>query len=116
MLWRLNFLVVLLCMAMGNTYILYYICPLHTFYFFVVYAIMSPARCARVRVGDSQLTSFYRSYLFLSSWQHWLATSSGGFRGTVASPPLVSFFGREAPPGSRVRGGGRRGSRVGALR
>lgn len=46
MLWRLNFLVVLLCMAMGNTYILYYICPLHTFYFFVVYAIMSPARCA----------------------------------------------------------------------
>ncbi len=44
MLWRLNFLVVLLCMAMGNTYILYYICPLHTFYFFVVYAIMSPAR------------------------------------------------------------------------
>lgn len=44
MLWRLNFLVILLCMAMGNTYILYYICPLHTFYFFVVYAIMSPAR------------------------------------------------------------------------
>eukprot|EP00903_Cladosiphon_okamuranus_P018236 g16775.t1 len=46
MLWRLNFLVILLCMAMGNTYILYYICPLHTFYFFVVYAIMSPARSA----------------------------------------------------------------------
>ncbi|CAN0352598.1 unnamed protein product [Ectocarpus fasciculatus] len=46
MLWRLNFLVILLCMAMGNTYILYYICPLHTFYFFVVYAIMSPAKSA----------------------------------------------------------------------
>lgn len=44
MLWRLNFLVILLCMAMGNHYILYYICPLHTFYFFVVYAIMSPAK------------------------------------------------------------------------
>ncbi|CAN0500819.1 unnamed protein product, partial [Laminaria digitata] len=46
MLWRLNFLVILLCMAMGNHYILYYICPLHTFYFFVVYAIMSPAKSA----------------------------------------------------------------------
>ncbi|CAN0282309.1 unnamed protein product, partial [Discosporangium mesarthrocarpum] len=40
MLWRLNFLVLLLCMAMGNHYILYYICPLHTFYFLVVYAVM----------------------------------------------------------------------------
>ncbi|CAN0169434.1 unnamed protein product [Ascophyllum nodosum] len=41
MLWRLNFLVTLLCMAMDNHYILYYICPLHTFYFLVVYAIMA---------------------------------------------------------------------------
>ncbi|KAG5180755.1 10 TM acyl transferase domain found in Cas1p-domain-containing protein [Tribonema minus] len=40
MLWRLNFLVTLLCLALGNTYILYYICPLHTFYFLVVYAVM----------------------------------------------------------------------------
>jgi N-acetylneuraminate 9-O-acetyltransferase len=40
MLWRLNFLVLLLCMLLGNTYILYYICPLHTFYFLVVYATM----------------------------------------------------------------------------
>ena len=40
MLWRLNFLVFLLCLSQGNTYILYYICPLHTFYFLVVYSIM----------------------------------------------------------------------------
>lgn len=40
MLWRLNFLVTLLCMSQANTYILYYICPLHTFYFFLVYATM----------------------------------------------------------------------------
>lgn len=33
-------------MAMGNHYILYYICPLHTFYFFVVYAIMRPVTWA----------------------------------------------------------------------
>ena len=30
MLWRLNFLVAMLCLVMGNTYILYYICLLHT--------------------------------------------------------------------------------------
>jgi N-acetylneuraminate 9-O-acetyltransferase len=40
MLWRLNFLVLLLCASQGNTYILYYICPLHTFYFLLVYCIM----------------------------------------------------------------------------
>lgn len=40
MLWRLNFLVFFLCMTLGNNYILYYICPLHTFYFFLVFATM----------------------------------------------------------------------------
>jgi hypothetical protein len=40
MLWRLNFLVLMLCMTLNNTYILYYICPLHTFYFLFVYAAM----------------------------------------------------------------------------
>ena len=40
MLWRLNFSVLLLMWAHGNTYILYYICPLHTFYFLMVYVTM----------------------------------------------------------------------------
>ena len=40
MLWRLNFLVAFLCLGMGNTYVLYYICPLHTFFFGVVYCSM----------------------------------------------------------------------------
>ena len=40
MLWRLNFLVAMLCLVMGNTYILYYICPLHTFFFGLVYFTM----------------------------------------------------------------------------
>jgi hypothetical protein len=40
MLWRLNFLVVFLCMTQGTTYILYYICLLHTYYFLMVYATM----------------------------------------------------------------------------
>jgi hypothetical protein len=40
MLWRLNFLVLFLCLTQGTTYILYYICLLHTYYFFMVYIIM----------------------------------------------------------------------------
>ena len=40
MLWRLNFLVIFLCLTQGTTYILYYICPLHTYFFFMVYVAM----------------------------------------------------------------------------
>jgi len=40
MMWRLNFTVLFLCLTMNNMYILYYICPLHTFYFLIVYATM----------------------------------------------------------------------------
>ena len=36
MIWRLNFLVLFLCMTMNNHYILYYIVPLHAFYFLTV--------------------------------------------------------------------------------
>jgi hypothetical protein len=40
MLWRLNFLVLFLCLTQGTTYILYYICLLHTYYFLMVYVTM----------------------------------------------------------------------------
>ncbi|KAL7554372.1 hypothetical protein ACHAWF_017824 [Thalassiosira exigua] len=40
MLWRLNFLVFFLCLTHGNPYLLYYICPLHTYFFAMVYAVM----------------------------------------------------------------------------
>jgi len=40
MLWRLNFLVIFLCLTQGTTYILYYICLLHTYFFLMVYVIM----------------------------------------------------------------------------
>jgi hypothetical protein len=40
MLWRLNFLVLFLCLTHGNRYILYYICPLHTYYFLMVLVVM----------------------------------------------------------------------------
>mmetsp|Transcript_16399 Transcript_16399/g.24577 ORF Transcript_16399/g.24577 Transcript_16399/m.24577 type:complete len:982 (-) Transcript_16399:121-3066(-) len=44
MLWRLNFLVLFLCLSQGTTYILYYICPLHTYFFLMVYCTMSIGR------------------------------------------------------------------------
>jgi len=40
MLFRLNFFVILLCFAMNKEYVLYYICPMHTFWFLVVYLCM----------------------------------------------------------------------------
>lgn len=40
MMWRLNFAVLFLMWTHGNTYILYYICPMHTFYFLMVYVTM----------------------------------------------------------------------------
>ena len=38
--WRLNFLVLFTCLTHGNPYILYYICPLHTYYFAVAYLVL----------------------------------------------------------------------------
>lgn len=40
MMWRLNFSVLFLCLLMNNMYMLYYICPLHTFYFLFTFATM----------------------------------------------------------------------------
>lgn len=58
MLWRLNFLVVFLCLSQGTTYILYYICLLHTYFFLMVYVLMRISKHAnytkwgiRVKLG-----------------------------------------------------------------
>ena len=44
MIFRLNFLVIFLSLSQGTTYILYYICPLHTYFFLVVYFTMRTSR------------------------------------------------------------------------
>jgi hypothetical protein len=41
MLFRLNFLVVLICATLDNQYMLYYICAMHTYWFLTVYATMA---------------------------------------------------------------------------
>eukprot|EP01063_Lacrimia_lanifica_P009157 TRINITY_DN16191_c0_g1_i2.p1 TRINITY_DN16191_c0_g1~~TRINITY_DN16191_c0_g1_i2.p1 ORF type:complete len:550 (+),score=178.20 TRINITY_DN16191_c0_g1_i2:61-1710(+) len=40
MMWRLNFLVFFVCVVMGNDYMLYYICPMHTLWTIVVYLVL----------------------------------------------------------------------------
>ena len=59
MIWRLNFLVFWLCLMFGNTFILYYINPLHTFYFLTTFFVM--------RIGYSYNTDKWkiRSKLFI---------------------------------------------------
>jgi hypothetical protein len=37
MMWRLNFFVFFVCLAMRNDYVLYYICPMHTLFTLAVY-------------------------------------------------------------------------------
>ena len=44
MLFRINFTVIFLCLMLGNRWILYNICPLHSYFFLLVYATMSLQR------------------------------------------------------------------------
>ncbi|KAF8072744.1 RWA3 [Scenedesmus sp. PABB004] len=43
MMWRLNFLVLFCCAVLGNSYMLYYICPMHTIFTVFVYAALGIA-------------------------------------------------------------------------
>ena len=40
MMWRLNFFVFFVCLAMRNDYVLYYICPMHTLFTWAVYFVL----------------------------------------------------------------------------
>ena len=41
MMWRLNFLVAVTCIVLENSYMLYYICPMHTIFTVFVYACLA---------------------------------------------------------------------------
>lgn len=43
MMWRLNFLVLFCCIVLQNSYMLYYICPMHTIFTVFVYASLGIA-------------------------------------------------------------------------
>ncbi|KAF9620929.1 hypothetical protein IFM89_015326 [Coptis chinensis] len=40
MMWRLNFLVAFVCIVLNNSYMLYYICPMHTLFTLMVYGAL----------------------------------------------------------------------------
>ncbi|PKU68439.1 protein REDUCED WALL ACETYLATION 4 [Dendrobium catenatum] len=40
MMWRLNFFVAFCCIVLNNHYMLYYICPMHTFFTLIVYCAL----------------------------------------------------------------------------
>ncbi|GAV71683.1 Cas1_AcylT domain-containing protein [Cephalotus follicularis] len=40
MMWRLNFLVIFCCIVLNNSYMLYYICPMHTLFTLLVYGAL----------------------------------------------------------------------------
>jgi hypothetical protein len=40
MMWRLNFLVFFVCIVLNNSYMLYYICPMHTLFTLMVYGAL----------------------------------------------------------------------------
>ena len=44
MMWRLNFLVAAVCVVLRNSYMLYYICPMHTIFTIMVYAALGLGR------------------------------------------------------------------------
>jgi hypothetical protein len=41
MMWRLNFLVFFACVLLNNDYMLYYICPMHTFFTLLVFGVLA---------------------------------------------------------------------------
>jgi hypothetical protein len=41
MMWRLNFLVFFACVLLNNDYVLYYICPMHTFFTLMVFGVLA---------------------------------------------------------------------------
>ena len=52
MMWRLNFLVFWACLVLRNSYMLYYICPMHTIFTVMVYATLGlGARLNKSHVG-----------------------------------------------------------------
>ena len=95
MLWRLNFSVLLLMWTHGNTYILYYICPMHTFYFFLVFATMYIASSVNYSKWGIRIKLFIVGVLIYIIWDinfglfdilfAWLGTDSviGASRGSV---------------------------------
>eukprot|EP00051_Salpingoeca_urceolata_P016158 m.213282 g.213282 ORF g.213282 m.213282 type:complete len:939 (-) comp18603_c2_seq1:36-2852(-) len=91
MMWRLNFLVVFLCLTMGNTYILYYICPLHTFFFLMVYCIMYVGHAQGVNHGKwgVRIKLFVAALLIFLVWDSGLGIFNLLFGAVLPTSPQI---------------------------
>ena len=68
MIWRLNFLVIVLCLTQGTTYILYYICLLHTYYFLMVYCTMRVAKHINYTKYGIRIKLMILSFIIFLVW------------------------------------------------
>lgn len=69
--WRINIFVVFLALSMNNEYMEYYICPMHTFWFFFVFVMMLPLspRFGVSQANEKLVASFCLivSFIFVTS-------------------------------------------------
>ena len=77
MLWRLNFLVFWLCMVLDNSLILYYINPLHTFYFLLMWCMMRIGAERNREPGFLRLKLFATALAIFVVWEYDLAPFVG---------------------------------------
>lgn len=68
MMWRLNFLVFFVCLVMRNSYMLYYICPMHTIFTIMVYAVLGLAPHWNASTGKLALKMFLALAAVILFW------------------------------------------------
>jgi hypothetical protein len=97
MMWRLNFFVFFVCITMNNEYMLYYICPMHTFF---TWGVFVPLYLLK-----SHNDSFHVLYAKIGataalSWALYDVGGGAAFKATMA--PFEGLLGaREAPRAAR---------------
>ena len=92
MMWRLNFLVFWLCLMFGNTFILYYINPLHTFYFLTTFFVMRIGHTFNTNKWKIRTKLFVWSFIIFIVWEFPVVFNTvwGSVLGTKPNPGAKS--------------------------
>ena len=91
MMWRLNFLVFWLCLMFGNSFILYYINPLHTFYFLTTFIVMRVGYQVNSNKWRIRTKLFFWSILIFVVWEFPFVFNT-----------VFGFLGRTPDPGAKT--------------